>query len=390
MSNLAPITPEVLKWARESARISIPSAAAKISTTEERIQQWESGERVPTISQAKKLAEYYKRPFALLFLPNIPADFMPLQDFRRAGSSELGTASLFMIREIQEKQAWLSEFNEENEMEPLPFIGMFSLNDSPAKVANDILHTLEIDPYNYNKIPPLKVWLRKVEANGIYVSRSSFIHSHLVINVEELQGFAIADTYAPFIFLNTGDWDAPTLFTLVHELAHLWINKPGISNNTLVDTENISNYHPVELFCNEVAAIALIPAAGISQIDFSEIQYSEIFRYSKKWGVSTFAFLVRAYNLGLLAIDQYHSLKDEAEHNFQLYIRQEELKKAKKKELGSTGPNYFITQLSKNGRMFTRTVLEAYKGGQVSSSVASQLLHVKVNKFSLLETLLYK
>lgn len=314
---------------------------------------------------------------------------MPLQDFRKAGSSELGTASLFMIREIQEKQAWLSEFNEENEIEPLPFIGKFSLNDSPQKVADDILRTLEIDPYNYKTLP-LKVWLRNTEAKGIYVSRSSFINSHLVINVEELQGFAIADIYAPFVFLNTGDWEAPILFTLVHELAHLWINKPGISNNTLLDTENISSYHPVELFCNEVAAIALIPAAGISQIEFSKIQYPEIYRQSRKWGVSSFAFLVRAYNLRLLTIDQFHSLKDEAEHNFQQYLKQKELKKAKGKELGSSGPNYFVTQLSKNGRMFTRTVLEAYKEGQVSSSVASQLLHVKVNKFSSLETLLYK
>lgn len=390
MTNLAPITPDVLKWARESARISISSAASRISTTEEKIKQWENGERSPTISQAKKLAEYYKRPFALLFLPDIPNDFMPLQDFRRTGSSELGTASLFMIREIQEKQAWLSEFNEENEMEPLPFIGKFSLNDPPIHVADDILRTLEIDPYNYSKASPFKVWLRNTEANGIYVSRSSFIHSRLVINVEELQGFAIADIYAPFVFLNTGDWDAPTLFTLVHELAHLWINEPGISNNTLLDTENIYHYHPVELFCNEVAATALIPAAGISLIDFSGIQYSEIYRQSRKWGVSSFAFLVRAFNLGLLSIDQYRSLRDEAEHNFQLFLKQEEIKKVRSKELGNKGPNYFITQLSKNGRMFTQTVLEAYKGGQVSSSIASQLLHIKVNKFSSLETLLYK
>ena len=389
MSNLAPITPGVLKWARESAKISAVSAALRISTSEEKIIQWETGEAMPSISQAKKLAEFYKRPFALFFLPEIPRDFTPLQDFRRTGSIELGTASLFMIREIQERQAWLSDFNEENEMAPLPFIGKFALDNSPSQVAEDILHTLEINPCNYKNLAPLKVWLTQIEAHGIYVSRSSFIHSRMTISVEELQGFAIADNYAPFVFLNTGDWEAPTLFTLVHELAHLWINESGISNISLLDTEPISSYHPIEIFCNEVAACALIPIGGISQVDFHKIQHPRIFQISKRWGVSSFALLVRAFNLELITIEQYHNLKAEAEYNFKVFLKHEEIKRAKQKEQGKGTPHPLTLRLNRNGKMFTQTVLEAYKGGQISSSTASQLLNVKINHFPKLEARIY-
>ncbi len=98
-------------------------AASKVAVSVEKLNEWETGESYPTIRQAQNLAKAYKRPFALFFLSDIPNDFQPLQDFRKAGSKELSTSSIFIIPEIQQKQAWISEVNEDNNENIVPFVG---------------------------------------------------------------------------------------------------------------------------------------------------------------------------------------------------------------------------------------------------------------------------
>lgn len=101
MSDKANITPNVLKWARESARMTEETAAAKVLVAVAKLLEWESGDSQPTIRQAQTLAKAYKRPFALFFLPDIPRDFQSLQDFRKKNSKSLTTSSIFIIHEMQ-------------------------------------------------------------------------------------------------------------------------------------------------------------------------------------------------------------------------------------------------------------------------------------------------
>jgi transcriptional regulator with XRE-family HTH domain len=89
MADKAHITPNVLKWARESARMTKETASSKVSVSIEKLREWEKGISQPTIRQAHNLARVYKRPFALFFLPEVPRDFQPLQDFRKKGAKEL-------------------------------------------------------------------------------------------------------------------------------------------------------------------------------------------------------------------------------------------------------------------------------------------------------------
>ena len=392
MAEKAYITPNVLKWARESARMSEETAASKVSVTVEKLKEWEEGINQPTIRQAQALAKAYKRPFALLFLPEIPRDFQPLQDFRTSGAKELTTSSIFIIREIQQKQAWISDVNSENQEEKLPFVGRFSINDNPQKVAQDILDTLKINPTSYKSENPIKEWIDAAETNGVFVSRTSFIHSRLKLDSDELQGFAIADPHAPFVFVNSDDWNAPQLFTLVHELAHIWIAETGISNEVEPNLKNKDKFHPVELFCNEVAANALMPKEIIFSFDLSSFQSSkEIFKVAKQLGVSSFALLVRALNLNIISTPEYKKLKSEADIDFADYLKKEAEKKARQKEKDKkSGPNYFLLQLNRNSRLFTQTVLDAFKGGFIEPTLASNLLNVQVNKFQKLESQLIR
>jgi len=392
MAERAYITPKVLKWARESARMTEETAAAKVSVKAERLKEWEAGISQPTIRQAQMLAKAYKRPFALFFLPEVPRDFQPLQDFRKSGSKSLTTSSIFIIREIQQKQAWISEVNSENQEEKIEFVGRFSLKNNPQTVAKDVLDTLQINPASYKTNNPIKEWIDAAERNGIFVSRTSFIHSRLKLDSEELHGFAIADPHAPFIFVNSDDWNAPQLFTLVHELAHIWIAETGISNDVEPDLKHKDNLHPVELFCNEVAASALMPKEVVLNFDADSFQTSKnVFKVAKQLGVSSFALLVRALNLDIISLTAYQKLKKQAHIDFAEYLKNEAKKKAEQKEKDKQGgPNYFLLQLNRNSRLFTQTVLDAFRGGFIEPTLASNLLNVQVNKFSKLESQLYK
>ena len=392
MADKAFITPNVLKWARESARMTEEIAAAKASVPFDKLKEWEAGTSQPTIRQAQTLAKAYKRPFALFFLPEIPRDFQPLQDFRKSGSKSLTTSSIFIIREIQQKQEWISDVYSENNEDKLSFVGRFIINDNPQKVAQDILSTLKINPAFYKSENPIKEWIDAAETNGIFISRTSFIHSRLKLDSEELQGFAIADPHAPFVFVNSDDWNAPQLFTLVHELAHVWIAETGISNEVELELKNKDKFNPVELFCNEVAANALMPKEIVLSFDTSSFQSSkDVFKVAKILGVSSFALLVRALNLNVISTVTYQKLKRQADIDFADYLKREAEKKAKQKEKENPGgPNYFLLQLNRNSRLFTQTVLDAFRGGFIEPTLASNLLNVQVNKFQKLESQLYR
>lgn len=393
MADKANITPNVLRWARESARMPLEIAVGKIPRlTVEKLKEWEDGTSQPTIRQAQTLAKAYKRPFALFFLPEIPRDFLPLQDFRIKGAKALTTSSIFIIREIQQKQAWLSDVYNENNEPKLPFVGRFSISDSPLQVANDILNTLGINPSDYKTENPIREWINAAESNGIFISRSSFIHSRLKLDSEELQGFVISDRYAPFVFVNSDDWNAPQLFTLVHEIAHIWIAETGISNYIEHEFIDKENFHPVEIFCNEVAANALIPSEIILNINPTIYQnVKDVYKIARALGVSSFAFIIRALRLNLISNMVYQKLKREAEIDYLAFLKREEEKKVRQKERDKpSGPNYFFLQLNRNSRLFTQTVLDAFRGGFVEPTLASNLLNVQVNKFQKLEALLLK
>lgn len=268
----------------------------------------------------------------------------------------------------------------------------FSSNDNPKVIANDILETLGITVGNYESNNPIREWITKAEAKGIFISRTSFIHSRLKLDSEELQGFAIADPYAPFVFINSDDWNAPQLFTLVHELAHIWIAETGISNNIELDLKKTSDFNKIELFCNEIAANVLMPETIIKNLEMSVYKDSKsVFKTARAIGVSSFSFLVRALNLNIISLPVYKRLKTESDVDFKEFLKKEVEKKAKQKaKENSGGPNYFLLQLNRNSRLFTQTVLDSFKGGSIEPTLASNLLNVQTNKFPKLEAQLYK
>jgi len=171
----------------------------------------------------------------------------------------------------------LEEFLLEQGEKPLSFIGRFDKESSIFDIAKDIKKELSID----DKIQTdniFKYWINKIEDKRIFVSRTSNIHSHLKISTKEVKGFAISSKLAPFIYVNSGDEKNAMLFTLIHELVHLWINTTGVSNINSIEFReklNTKDYDPIEILCNQVTAEILMPEEEILNIT-SKYDYNDL------------------------------------------------------------------------------------------------------------------
>src|SRR5690606_24286240 len=166
--------------------------------------------------------------------------------------------------------------------------------------------------------------------------------------------------------------------------------KSGISNEIDIDFTDkpISKFHPVELFCNQVAANALMPTQYIAQLDPATFSSNDkIFKVAKELGISSFALLVRALNLNLISQTSYKSLKQDAQLEFEKFLEKEKIKKEKQKETKG-GPDPYLLRLNKNSKLFTRIVMDSFNNGSLSPSIASNLLNTQVNNFQKFEKLL--
>ncbi|MBK9523945.1 MAG: ImmA/IrrE family metallo-endopeptidase [Bacteroidetes bacterium] len=390
MATKANINREVLKWARKTAKISLEKAASTISKTckVDRIRDWESPEGIewPSVKQVEKLARLYRRPIDVFYLKYIPKDFPALKDFRSNKEEELSTAVIFMMREIQEKQEWLSKFLATRREKKIDFVGKYTIKSPVDVVAKDIRKVLNIQPGKAD-LKPLKHWIDQAESKKIFVTLSSNFHTRLKLDSDNFKGFAIADKFAPFIFINADDWDHGQLFTMVHELVHIWIGVSGISKDTEISLKEPQNLHVVEKFCRAVAEEALLPESDVCS--FLEVKGDLTLRHiskaGRRLGVSNQAFLVRAKRLNLINEDIFSILLKEADQAWKEFLIKES-----KKPKSSGGPNYYVMQLRRSSRSFSTLVMDIYKSGKVSGTQASRLLSVKEGNFVKYEKYIYK
>ncbi|MHA1289210.1 MAG: ImmA/IrrE family metallo-endopeptidase [Candidatus Thorarchaeota archaeon] len=380
----ANITPEVIKWARESAGFSPEDAAKKIGRPVDDINAWEAGEKKPTIPQARNASKVYKRPLAVFFLPHPPKDFSTLRDFRKLPSNcprEFSTNLRFLVRQTHERQVWLSEYLREEGYPPVEGVGSASVSNKPLALAENIRNALGI---TYEDIrhcgsrgEALKVWIDASEELGIFVFQSGNMQ-YEKIEIEEARGFALADEYAPFIFLNAQDAKVAQIFTLAHEIAHLWINESGVSN--LYDRGRaLAGADEIEVFCNSVAAEVILPQKDFSELwktlDETEPLEDRIERGSRRFKVSKTVIARRLLNLNSINQRRYLQLADQF---YQEWLEHKDRQK-KKNASSEGGPHPYLMRVINNGRHFSRVVLGAYQSGRLSGRDTSNILGVKLN-----------
>jgi Zn-dependent peptidase ImmA (M78 family)/transcriptional regulator with XRE-family HTH domain len=374
------ITPSVMRWARERAGLSLEDAAYKIKRPVGEITAWENGSLLPSIAQARKASEVYHRPLAVFYLPEPPKDFETLRDFRWLPATQPRDFSpqlALLIRVTQYQQGWMREFLLKEGFKPLPFIGSTTVNDSPRGVALDILRVLNLSPEEQRECntrqEAFRLWMQRAEMAGVFVFRQR----HIALT--EARGIAFSDDIAPFVFVNSGDSRAAQLFTLAHELAHLWLDLSGVSNlepyGRALDTQTSG----IEVFCNKVAANAVLEEQ-IFQQEWSNQNpdwsiEDKIQHISGALKVSEEVVARRLLERNIIPRELYQELRQSYQDRWEEF----ELRERQKMKSSKGGPSYYVTSVARNGYAFSQTVIGAFLAGDVSGRDASSLLDVKVN-----------
>ena len=260
------ITPKVLSWARQRRDVHVGDLAAKLNVRPEAVSAWEAGKRKPTFRQAKRLAQALYVPFGYLYLSEPPAEELPLPDFRTVpGQAPLRPSPdlLDLLGDVLGKQQWLREYRESQGAEELSFVGCYTARDSAEDVADDIREVIEVDSAR-RRAPNWEGFMRELtrsaELAGIMVMRSGVVgnNNHRPLDYQEFRGFSVSDRVAPLVFVNGQDFKAAQIFTLAHEMAHIWTGQGGISNPDY-ELRSERQDGSLEQFCNRVAAEALVP-----------------------------------------------------------------------------------------------------------------------------------
>jgi transcriptional regulator with XRE-family HTH domain len=232
------LQPTVLRWARERAGLSADRLAAKVKTRPDRVNAWEQTGEL-RFKQAEDLARVTHTPFGFLFLPEPPEDQLGIPDFRTLHDGPVERPSpdlLETVQLMQRRQGWMRDYLIEEGAVPLDFVGSVSLNDAPEEIAAHMRRTFGLDDgwaqQQGTWSDALQQFRQRIEAAGILIVINGVVgnNTHRALSVQEFRGFALSDAYAPLVFVNGADAKAAQMFTMAHEVAHLWLGRGGVSN----------------------------------------------------------------------------------------------------------------------------------------------------------------
>ena len=267
--------------------------------------QWKNGEIYATPKQLKDFSNKFHFPFGYFFLKELPVQADTIPFFR---SFEEATAMEdFNIRELikllQERQEWVADYIKTNGVEPNEAVGLFKNENNPQIIKNGILKFLKLNDgwqFVFNKTEQaIKHIVSILEENNIFVTFNSVVNfdAHRPIPVKLCRGFCLVNNYAPFIFVNSGDSKKAQLFTLIHELAHIFISfSSGFGD---FETDEINNAK--ERLCDKIAAEFLVPEDIF--LDYVRTKTTE--ELSALFKVSEIVILRRKLDLGLISKDSF-------------------------------------------------------------------------------------
>jgi len=395
-----PINHNILVWARKEANLSLSRAAqkAKISEIKKkgsiepispslRLERWENDNGSPSYAQLVKIAKAYRRPILTFFLPTPPKKEVHLVDYRTLGTKEAEINTYepefsALVRQSEATQKSIREILNESEKEPLTFVGSITVESNPIGVAQNIRKILGCDLSNLKIRTPsgLFSYIReKSEENGIYVIlQGNLGSSHTNMGPAVFRGFTISDKLAPFIIINPNDTKTANVFTLVHELCHVWLGDSGVSNWNSLNIRDPEPTNKNEQFCDRVAADFLVPKSELlKQWELLTIGYEVdvvINRISRKFKVSPIVIARRLFEFSKITSDVYWNWYNAYQEEWQIL---KEKQKANKKD----SPSYGIRIRTKLGKALINTVIDAAREGKISELDASLILNVKTNYF---------
>ncbi len=359
------IKPKLIQWACER----IDAAPEIIESRFPQLEKWQTEKSKPTMKQLEDFAHYTKTPIGYFFLPEPPVIKVPIADFRTSDNEFLHRPSPDLIETIyicQQRQEWYKNFLRSNQEEPLSFVGSVTTRDDVIKVANTIRKHIKFDLEERSNIPTwleaLRRFIELVDASGILVMCNGVVQNNNTRKLipYEFRGFALSDKMAPLIFINGSDTKAAQMFTLAHELAHIWLAETGISDS--IPSKLPAN--KTEQWCNQIAAEILVPLELVSQLyNKDEKMHNQLKQLAYRFKVSTLVIIRRIYDAGFIS-------KSEFETEYQNELKQ--ILSAKK----GSGGDFYLTQAIRIGKRFARALIANTLEGQTLYRDAYKMLGV--------------
>lgn len=365
------LQPRILQWARDRAGLAVADLARKVGTRPERVEDWEQAGEL-TYKQAEKLAKATHTPFGYLFLLEPPEERLPIPDFRTVGGTEVGRPSpdlLDVLYQCQRRQQWYRDLLLEQGAPRLRFVGCASITSPEAEVAASMrrqlgFHPAATDGSTLDEV--LRELVEAIEAVGVLVMKSGVVgnSTRRRLDPEEFRGFALVDEYAPLIFVNGADSKAAQLFTLAHELVHIWIGESAISSLA----ETFAPNQRIERFCNAVAAEYLVPERQLRDaLPVAPGTDAELIRVlRRRFKVSGLVILRRLRDIGHLTHPQFEEL-------YQQELEAFEMRQARQ----GGGGNYYLNQPNKVSRRFASALVASTLEGRTPYRDAFALLDMK-------------
>ncbi|MDD3643487.1 MAG: ImmA/IrrE family metallo-endopeptidase [Candidatus Krumholzibacteria bacterium] len=363
MPQYVEIKPELLTWARERAGFATAALEARFPS----LDAWEKGEKRPTLKQLERFAKVTHAPVGYLFLQEPPTERVPIPDFRTVENALIERPSPDLLDTVyvcQQRQEWYANFARSSGEDPLGFVGSARVTSDIERTAADIRRLLGFDVEERRKMPTwtdaLRRFIAQADDAGILVMCSGVVLSNnrRRLDPEEFRGFAIVDDRAPLVFVNGADTKAAQMFTLAHELAHIWLGQSALSDSQASQIPD----NRVERWCNQVAAELLVPLEILSrEYDRTAALDEEISRLSRYFKVSTLVILRRIHDAGGLTREELWDSYNDEMARILAFPR-------------GSGGNYYLTQEVRVSRRFARALIANTLEGQTLYRDAFRLL----------------
>jgi Zn-dependent peptidase ImmA (M78 family)/transcriptional regulator with XRE-family HTH domain len=373
------VQPKVLRWARSRAGYSVEDIAKQLKRDPAEIRAWETGESAPTYAQLEKLAyDLYKRPLALFFLPEPPQEVDVKQEFRTLPNAEIDQLlpnTRYLLRLGQAFQLSLKELTEGMNPSDHKIFKDIKLTDAahiPA-VAQRVREYLAIDIDTQvawgSTDEALKAWRNAVEIAGVYVFKQSF-------KQKTISGFCLNDPEFPIIVINNGTTKTRQIFTLFHELAHLFV---GVNSISKVDDSYInelpSQEKRIEQLCNALAADILVPPKDFrTQLEnLQTLDDDSIQALANRYRVSREVILRLSLDSGNISPSEYSARVSQWASDNGVPSK------------SSSGGSYYATQATYLGDNYLKLVFGKYYQGKIDIDQVAEYLGIKAKNIAALE-----
>lgn len=362
----APVKPALIRWARERASYSLHQLSGRFP----RIEAWERGETGPTLRQLEAFAKVTHAPIGFFFLKAPPVEAMPIPDFRTPANVHLDRPSPNLLDTVylcQQRQHWYRDFVQSVHEPQLELVGSARINDDVVETAAKMRNALGIDSDEWVSIASWKGALRhlmaQADARGVLVmfSRVAGSDNRRRLDPQEFRGFALADPWAPMVFVNGADTTAAQMFTLAHELVHIWLGESGVSDTDARDVPD----HASERWCSRVAAEFLVPLDAFREErkPSADPNY-ELNRLARRFKTTTVVILRRIHDAKQLSPKEFREAYDM------------ELDRLNSRQQSIDGINY-LTPGAYVSERFARALVESTLEGRTAFTEALRMLGLK-------------